>query len=45
MGREFSLHGIREMYIGYWWKDLKDGDHWEDLNLDRRVILRWNLEK
>jgi hypothetical protein len=31
----------REIYIGFWWEDLKETDHLEDLGVDGRVILKW----
>jgi len=27
------------MYTGFWWVNLKDRDHLEDLDLDGRIIL------
>jgi hypothetical protein len=33
------------MCIGLWWGNLKERDDWEDLVLDRRIILKWILKK
>jgi hypothetical protein len=33
------------MHIGLWWKSQKDRDHQEDLDVDRRIILKWTLGK
>jgi hypothetical protein len=24
---------------GFWWENLKEGDHWEDPGVDERIIL------
>ena len=29
----------------FWWGDLKQADHLQDLDLDMRIILRWILGK
>jgi hypothetical protein len=29
----------------FWFKNLKGRDHLEDLGMDERIILEWNLEK
>jgi hypothetical protein len=35
----------REMYIGYCCGNLREGDHTENIGVDRRVILEYVLEK
>jgi hypothetical protein len=32
------------MHIGYWWESCKEGDHWEDQDLDGQTILKWTLD-
>ena len=31
----------RGMHTGFWWGNLREGDHFEDPGLDGRVILKW----
>jgi hypothetical protein len=31
--------GRGEVHTKFWWGNLREGDHWEDLGLDGRVIL------
>ena len=33
--------GRVEVYTGYWWGNLRERDHLEDLDIDCRIILRW----
>jgi hypothetical protein len=32
--------GRGEVFTGFWWENLKERDHWGDLGLDERIILR-----
>jgi hypothetical protein len=32
--------GRVELYTGFWWGKLEEGDHLEDLDIDERIILR-----
>jgi hypothetical protein len=36
MGRACSTH------VGFWWESQKEGDHLEDLDVDGRLILKWD---
>jgi hypothetical protein len=35
---------VRNAYI-FWLEDLKGRDHYEDLGVDRKIILEWMLGK
>jgi len=34
-----------EIYTGFWWKDLKERDHFVDLGIGGRVILKLIFKK
>jgi hypothetical protein len=35
----------RKKRAWFWWKNLKEGDHSEDLGVDEIIIIKWNLNK
>jgi hypothetical protein len=35
----------REVYTGFWWGDLSEGDHMGDSGVDGRIILKWTFKK
>jgi hypothetical protein len=34
-----------EVRTGFWWGDLSKRDHFEDLGVDGRIILKWAFKK
>jgi hypothetical protein len=42
MGGACSTYGgKRAVHAGFWWEDLREGDHLGDPGVDRRTILKW----
>jgi hypothetical protein len=39
------MEGGKESCIGFWWGNLRETDQWEDLGIDRRIILGWIFKK
>jgi hypothetical protein len=37
--------GIGEIYTGFWWRNLREGDNLEDPGVDGRIMLKWISEK
>ena len=37
--------GGGEAYTGFWWGNLREGDHLGDPGVDGRIILRWIFRK
>jgi hypothetical protein len=40
MGRACSMHG-KGVHFGFWWENLKERDHYEDLDIALKIILKW----
>jgi hypothetical protein len=36
--------GRGEMRMGFWWGDLRGGDHLEDAGVDGSIILKWAMQ-
>jgi hypothetical protein len=34
-----------EAYTGFWWGNLREGDHLGDQGVDGRIILRWIFDR
>jgi len=41
----YHLWGRGELHRGFWWGNLEERDHLEDLGLDGRIILKLILKK
>jgi hypothetical protein len=37
--------GKREVHIGFWWGDLREGEHLGDLGVDGKIILKLIFKK
>jgi hypothetical protein len=37
--------GRGEVRTGLWWENLRERDHLEDLDVHRRIILKWIFKK
>ena len=37
--------GRGEVCTGFWWGNLREGDHWGDPGLDGRILLGWIFGK
>jgi hypothetical protein len=37
--------GEKEVHTGFWWGDLREGDHLGDPGVDGRIILKWVFKK
>jgi hypothetical protein len=36
----WHVWGTGEMHTGFWWGDVREIDHLEELGADRRIILK-----
>jgi hypothetical protein len=39
------VRGTGEVYIGYWWRNLREREHFEGPGVDGRIILRLVFRK
>jgi hypothetical protein len=37
--------GKGEVHTGFWWGELMERDHLEDLGVDLRIVLKWIFKK
>jgi hypothetical protein len=33
------------VHTGFWWGNLREGDHLEDLGIDGGIVLKWIFKK
>jgi hypothetical protein len=45
MGGACSTYGESEVHTGFWWGDLREGDHLRDPGVDGRIILKCIFKK
>jgi hypothetical protein len=41
----YHAWGRMGIHIGFWWESQKETDHYEDLGVGGKIILRWILER
>ena len=39
------VEGAEEVHREFWWRDLMERDHLENLGVDSRIILKWIFKK
>ena len=39
------MWGRGEVFTGFWWGNLRERDHLEELGVDGKIILRWIFRK
>jgi len=44
-GWEFSTYGGGEFHAEFWWGNLRERNHLEDLDAEGRMILNWIFKK
>jgi len=45
MGDAYSTYGAEVVNTGFWWQNLKERNHLEDLGVHERIILKWIFKK
>jgi len=41
----WRIWGRGEGCTGFWWGNLRERDHWAELDADGRITLRWIIRK
>jgi len=45
LAQHVARMGTGEVHVCFWWGDLKERDHLEDLRVDVRIIFKWMFNK
>jgi hypothetical protein len=40
-----NVQGRGELHRGFWYGNLREGDHSEDLVIEGRIVLKWIFKK
>jgi hypothetical protein len=41
----WSASEIGEVHKGFWWGNMREKAHWEDISIYWRIILKWTFKK
>jgi len=41
----WHVQNTGEVHTGFWWGNLGEGDHLEDLDIDGGIVLKWIFKK
>ena len=41
----WHVQGRGKQHAGFWWRNLREGGHLEDLGIDGRMVLNWIFKK
>jgi hypothetical protein len=41
----WHVWGRGDVYTGFWWGDMREREHLENLGVDGRIILKWGFKK
>jgi len=41
----WHVWGREEVHTGFWWGNLRERNHLEDPNADRKIVIKWFFKK
>jgi hypothetical protein len=41
----WRVWGRGEVCTGFWWRNLRERDHWREPDVDGRIVLKWIFRK